>query len=340
MKQSQEVYDKRSIRLLPAGWVVLSLCLAPLSALQAEPLKTPLQVAAAHPILNEFGDVIRGDSTVPAAERPLVHVMYVGGGVQPPTAYGEPQNQVLEAGGETAIGRLVASSLVRSGLFGASIAHPRPSDSQQVFVRVYNAPTYSDSLFYTDSQIMTVNGNESLFADFGPMTNIIHYRDADGDGLPDWWEHLHAEGDPTGIDANAQVPNKSTIWLEEYIAGTNPFDETDYFMITSIRPAYADTYNEHVWTDDDPASDSYGTTFTQRLYDVKGEVLSWPSVSDRRYRLEYITNLLTGTYQQLPGAQNLPSTVPNNVFTNTHFPEEPVPMYYRARVWMPEVPGD
>jgi len=154
--------------------------------------------------------------------------------------------------------------------------------------------------------------------------------------LPDWWEHLHAAGDPTGLDPHVDYDGDGQTARDEFIAGTDPFDAASVFLITTVHPLYADTAEEIVWTDEDPQSDTYGMVFTQTIHEVVGNVLSWPSVGGRAYRVEYATNLVSDAFVQLPGATNLPATPPVNVFTNTPLPEEYSPVYYRARVWIEE----
>ena len=303
-------------------------------------LATPLHVGAGEPILNEFGEVIEGHAFMPVEERPLVQILRVGTGILPPDpSTGQPMNEVLD-GGDTSIGNLTDPALSRSGLFSTTFNQKRPSDGEQVFVRVYNAPTIEASLFYADStNTMTVSGSRVLLAYMGSMTNLVHpYRDTDGDGIRDWWEHLHAQGNPTGINANARIPGKDTTWLEDYVAGTDPFDTESYFMIISVRPHYGDTFTEYLWEDDDPLSDQFGTIYTQRMYDVVGEVLTWPSVAGREYDLMVSTNLMSGAFEPLADAGGLPATPPLNVFTNWNLPDEDEPgsRFYRAVVRWPE----
>lgn len=296
-------------------------------------MPTPLDIHSPESIYNEFGAIIKGDSTTPEGENPLVHILYVGGGIQPSATNGAPLNTIVE-GGETYIGNLIAPSILGQGLFAASIDDPRPPEGSELFVRVYNDATYSNSLFYADStNIMVVAGNTVLEAYLGPMTNIIDStRDTDVDEIPDYWEHLKTGGNPTGLVASVDDDGDGATALDEYVAGTDPFDEASTFLITAIDPLYSETnYVEHVWTN--PETE---VTHTQRVYAVEGEILSWPSVGGRAYRVVYTTNLVVGPYAQLPGATNLPATPPVNVYTNKIIPDVEVPVYYGARVWMVE----
>lgn len=295
----------------------------------ADGLITPLHIVAAEPLIDHQGQIMRGNSVAPGG---LVHVLAAdsNGEAQPPQENGQPHpNTPVVAHGESAVGRLVAPSLERSGLFGVALANPRPSTP--VFVRAYSGDTIDSSYFYADSPIMTVTGTSLLYAEIGPLTNTLRaVSDTDGDGLPDWWEHQHFGG-PTAADANEVGPKGLTL-LQEFIAGTDPNDPEDYFIVTGITPVYADHYDEYVWVNENPDWGPIGAVYTSRVKQVEGQLVEWPSLHGRVYDLEYSTNLMTGFELLMPG---LPGTPPLNVFTNetistTH------PVHYRVRVRLAE----
>lgn len=324
------VFSTRAVR-----WALPGLMVGLLSAIQPvqAQLVTPLQIATAEPIINEFGQVIQGDANTPPEERPLVQVLWSdAGSILPPLADGTPHPDTpLVENGETAIGNLVAPSLENPGLFGAAIANPRPN-SGQLFVRVFNAPTPQESLFYADSQVMTIDGNKALYGEFGAVTNMIDaMRDTDTDGLPDWWEHLNF-GHATAVDDPDKDDDGDGFSIrQEFVAGTDPQDEESRLFVTAVSPLFSENYEEHVWTNNVPGSPEYGMVMTSRTYDVVGHVVEWPSVAGRVYALEYATNFMTG-FLPLTNAVDLPPMAGGrNVFTNTQMPDA-APMFYRARV--------
>lgn len=283
-------------------------------------------------ITDEFGNLIQAGPT--PEESPLVQVLDLSTPDHlPPHVDGNPQEDVLA---EPYIGKAVDPSFL--GAFSESVIPPNlPPTNTIIGVRVYNAPTVSNSLFYANStNTMIVTGYEAahaLRAWMGPMTNKLYpNRDTDLDGIPDWYEHLHAEGNHTGLVATATVPDKDTTWMEEYIIGSDPNDPSDRFVIVTLEPLYSETnYVEHVWTDPDT-----GIIYTQNMYAVEGEILSWPSVQGREYDVIYRTNLITGSVAVLDGATNLPATPPANIFTNKTLIEDGTRLFYRARVRLVE----
>lgn len=283
----------------------MGLTLSILMATQVLGISTPLQIAAGRPVLNEFGQIMPGSATDDPSTRPLVLILSAAHGVHPPHLDGSPDalNPIVPHG-QVSMGHLVSPFMENSGLFAATLAEPRPSGA--IFARVYNAPTLEDSLFYADSQVMTVSGNDPLFAYVGPMTNIISkVRDTDADSIPDYWEHLKF-GEATAADPQELVANQANTMLEAFIAGLDPFDTEAYFFISTVAPIY------------DGES-------------VVGHILQWPSVAERLYDVEYSTNLLHGTFQPVQGGMNLPATPTMNIHTNFATPNEGS-VYYRVRV--------
>lgn len=342
MNKAQRIWDE--IGRCPVVPMLLALmCVAGYPSKANGQILQPLRMAAAEPILNEHGEVIEGHARQDPAERPLVHILYVGEGREPPDEWtGAPhiQNDLFL---ETHIGSLVASSLTHSGLFGATIPDRRSALNQDIFVRVYNRPTTGESLFYAESTnaLTVTDSEEPLMVYMGPMTNIIHHRSTANDGIPDWWK-VKAGLDPTElVDLDAPRPGFNMTLREALIAGADPMDPLARFVVTSVEPLYSTTHFwEYVWEDDDPDSPTYGLLFTQRIYDVIGDIVAWPSVEGRKYALEYATNLLLSDFQPVPKATNLAAMPPRNIFTNIPVLGEDLPerVFYRARVRWPDMP--
>lgn len=108
--------------------------------------------------------------------------------------------------------------------------------------------------------------------------------DRDGDGMPDWWEFEHF-GNKTNAVARADLDNDRLTNVEEYHAGTDPRD-----MASTLRI-------------DAAVTDSDGWP-----------AISWRSVSNRIYRVERSTNLLSGQF--LPVAEAVPAMPPRNTLTD------------------------
>lgn len=324
---------------------MLALMLLPAAAAAQQVALNPLHIYSSQVIVDEFGEPLMGHVGSNPAESALVQILRTDNGlIHPPRTenghHGEPdaRNPVLA---ETRIGNLVSPSLQRPGRFAYSLNGKEIDEGDPFFVRVFSTadPTVDEVAFYGDSQVFSATNNPRIVYDVQIRQTdrpVDPTRDRDGDGIWDWWEYLYTRGNPTGLVAHAKIPGKDTTWLEDFIAGSDPDDPADYFMITSIAPLHGGTYVEYVWQFDDPEfPDLYGMIFTQRLYDVEGEILSWPSREGRVYTIEYTTDLVGGAYVQVPGAVNLPATPPVNVFENRNVPDKPGILQYRALVRFP-----
>ena len=99
-------------------------------------------------------------------------------------------------------------------------------------------------------------------------------------------------------DVAADVDHDGFTTWQEYMAGTDPTNQTSNFRLTS----------------------SVATP--------QGTVLRWPSVSNRFYSVSLATNLLQ-SFSAVAGATNLPATPPENVYTN---PAQSGAGFYRISV--------
>jgi hypothetical protein len=70
--------------------------------------------------------------------------------------------------------------------------------------------------------------------------------DTDSNGLPDAWEIQHFGA--IGVDPNADPDHDGMSNLQEYIAGTDPNNGSDYLRITELRYAAADTKVWLTWS--------------------------------------------------------------------------------------------
>lgn len=160
------------------------------------------------------------------------------------------------------------------------------------------------ALALTDG-IMGLSPGGGLPSDFNP-SNLNGYpscpleMDSDADGMPDWWEQSLFGGLTNGspyVDSDGDgVCN-----LEEWICGTCPTNSASIFKASDTAPA-----------------PGFGTT------------ISWPSLSNRLYLLEFSSNLVDG-FSVL--ADNLEATPPLNTHTDsTH--EASGTLFYQIRARM------
>ena len=125
-------------------------------------------------------------------------------------------------------------------------------------------------------------------------------NDADGDGLPDWWELWHNLNPNDSSDAALDSDNDGVINLYEYLAGTDPRDETDFFHIASI------------------ASGSIC-------------VLSFQSALNRLYTLEVRTNLGSGSWTSVFGQVDIAGNAGLLELSQANSPSD-MTQFYRIKV--------
>lgn len=122
-------------------------------------------------------------------------------------------------------------------------------------------------------------------------------RVADPAHTPYFWLAQHGLTNYTA-DAAADTDHDGFTTWQEYMAGTDPTNQTSTFRLTS----------------------SVATP--------QGTVIRWPSVSNRFYSLSLTTNLLE-SFSAVAGATDLPATPPENVYTN---PAQSGAGFYRISV--------
>ena len=193
-------------------------------------LNIPVAIGTPNPVTDEFGATLKGSASSPTNECDLVQVLWATNGINPPDVDGTPNtNNPPVAGGISYIGNLTAPDLIDSGLFSVALTDPRPPQNSKIFVRVFNAPTRDAASFYADSQVLTVNGNNTLLVDFTATTNALDPRDNDSDGLNNSWEKSLG-GDLSNPDSDGD----GMIDGDEFRAGTDLLDENSVFVTVQI----------------------------------------------------------------------------------------------------------
>ena len=119
-------------------------------------------------------------------------------------------------------------------------------------------------------------------------------------GTPEWWLALYyPEAVDYDVAAASDTDNDGAPAWTEYIAGTMPTDSN------SVLRALDMTGN--------------------------GYVIGWPSVTGRRYAVQFSTNLLA-SFHALADATNLPAAPGLNLYTNTT-ETNAAALYYRIEAW-------
>lgn len=127
-----------------------------------------------------------------------------------------------------------------------------------------------------------------------PDIGADEYVDANGNGIPDYWEQLYG----IVMTATSDADGDGFLDLYEYYAGTDPRDAQSFLGITLL---------EH-----QPA----------------GLRLQWQSVWGKAYDLTLVADLESGAY--LPGITNIPSAAPVNTLTN--LTDAPARQFYRIEI--------
>ena len=104
----------------------------------------------------------------------------------------------------------------------------------------------SDERFETDTRVIYIGGNPTFDTTFAVIkvsngfvcdTGGLYY-DWDGDGIPNWWEaRFSRTGSKTGLDASADDDSDGMSNYGEFVAYTNPTNDTSKFTIAIVPTA-------------------------------------------------------------------------------------------------------
>lgn len=144
----------------------------------------------------------------------------------------------------------------------------------------------------------------------GPKAITAHFQEnVTMHGTPEWWLVQYGFTNDFENAALGDQDGDGSLTWEERIAGTIPTNIDSVLVVQSMERLHGSNYVEYVFTDPPP-------TYTQRVYEVIGNIISWPSVSGRLYQISYSTNLEAGNFMLLDGATNIPATPDLNIYTN------------------------
>jgi endoglucanase len=118
------------------------------------------------------------------------------------------------------------------------------------------------------------------------LSKFTDAYDADSDGLNDAWERSFFNS-ITNADQSTNHDSDRHLDSEEYQAGTDPTNSNSFFAISNL------------WQES------------------SNVVIRWTSVSNRVYGLQYTSNLLNGSWTNVPSATNIPGTGTTNTRTNS-----------------------
>jgi Bacterial TSP3 repeat len=250
-------------------------------------------------VLNEFDQVLPGVPSEPGA---LVQILVGNQGRFPPSTNGAAHvnNTVLR---ESRIGIGVDPAIGPVGKASDVISVSR-SVTNAIFARIFNAPTKEAASFYTDSQLYNVPIFGQTYGIFwveaAKTTNEIDTTDHDGDGLSRSWEMSY------GTDAaNPDTDNDGMNDGNEILAGTDALDEESLLMMVELNRA--------------PGGNL---------------LVTWDSVVDKTYQLEFTTNSLLDVvaFSPINGPVTATGNNASTVVTNGTVPET---SNFRVRLVLP-----
>ncbi|MBC8011778.1 MAG: hypothetical protein H7067_16960 [Burkholderiales bacterium] len=156
---------------------------------------------------------------------------------------------------------------------------------------------------------VTVDADE-LTGDLGTDNNqtsfaLLLWIDDDQDGLPEWWETAHGLSDTNAADASLDSDGDGFTNLQEYLAGTDPFDAQSFLKINefNVLPLPGGTG---------------GLRFS----------FSWASVDGARYDVQRSLDIVTRTTV----AEDVAPTPPLNSFVDDLPGVAPQRVFYRLVV--------
>jgi subtilisin family serine protease len=155
-------------------------------------------------------------------------------------------------------------------LDGTSMAAPHVTAAVAFAAMNFPAETIAQRVSRITGNVTPVPAFAGLMTSGGRL-NLLKMIDTEGDGLPDWWE-TETFGDLTR-NATADEDGDGFSNLDEFRTATDPRDAASHLAFTAFTPV-----------------EDGGQTYFD---------LSFPSVEDRRYRVEWSDSLQDGSWLPL-----------------------------------------
>jgi subtilisin family serine protease len=190
-----------------------------------------------------------------------------------------PALQVTQASGLAILAGLPAGGTVVNErdvtlayqiISGTSMACPHVAGAVAFAALNFPAETMTQRISRIKSHVTPVPALAGKTSTGGRL-DLLKMIDTDSDGLPDWWEGEHFTGlteNAAGDDDGDGFPN-----LDEFLAATGPKDPASYLAFSAAAPVV------------DGALTHFDLTF--------------PSVGDRCYQIEWSDTLESGSWQPL-----------------------------------------